>query len=542
MNTKRDPKCHLLNDWKEQIAYIGNEQTSLQNQFDVLRNDFSDNSPRILALETGLNSLDGRVIITESDIVGATQRITAAEADIDRIDAELVNKTGDINALTNRVSGAEADIAAVDGRVTAIETGEILYSQLTMDADKDFGGKAIVNPGLVDGVDVGSHVHSGAAGSGAKINLANVEVTGDKNFGGVNLTNLGSVSGTDSLFYIKGLDGAILSFQGYSGNSGYAIDTNRPYIQLNKSTRIVGDFFPTITGEKHLGLFANKWLNGYFSGDLYVDGKVDGVDVSEHVHDGTAVGGKKVSLVDMRAINTKNDSIYAGDDNSDVLKYCGAKRKIDGVLSISRIYTDGDRAYLQYVKDGAEKGKIFIDQSGYVSTLGDLGLRVRTKANNANAPIECSGITASSVTSAGAITGSKVSATGAITQNNGMPVASCPTTFSKNLTNHNFAAGSQSVDLGILPSNRSGLSLLYVSSNLSNLVGDCSVTIKLEYDDGTQLSCMYSQDTTGTMQLEQASLMPYDDASAKKCIKKAIVAKAGTGTCTVNITATGLLY
>ena len=420
----------------------------------------------------------------------------------------------------------EHEHSGLPGRGLQIDLKNIKITE-----DKDFGGKAIVNPGLVDGVDVGSHVHSGAAGSGAKINLANVEVTGDKNFGGVNLTNLGSVSGTDSLFYIKGLDGAILSFQGYSGNGGYAIDTNRPYIQLNKSTRIVGDFSPTITGEKHLGLFANKWLNGYFSGDLYVDGKVDGVDVSEHVHDGTAIGGKKVSLVDMGAINTKNDSIYAGDDNSDVLKYCGAKRKIDGVLSNSRIYTDGNRAYLQYVKDGMEKGKIFIDQSGYVSTLGDLGLRVRTKANNANAPIECSGITASSVTSAGAIT-----------QNNGMPVASCPTTFSKNLTNHNFAAGSQSVDLGILPSNRSGLSLLYVSSNLSNLVGDCSVTIKLEYDDGTQLSCMYSQDTAGTMQLEQASLMPYNDASAKKCIKKAIVAKAGTGTCTVNITATGLLY
>lgn len=535
MNSKRNPKCHLLTDWKEQIVHIGDEQVSLQNQFDNLCNDFSDNSLRLNALETGLHSLDGRLIITESDIVANTNRISAIENDIDRIDAELVDKTGDINALANRVTLAEGDIDDIDARLVGIETGSILYSQLTMDADKDFLGKAIVNPGLVDGVDVGSHVHSGTAGSGAKINLKDVVVSEDKDFAGKTLNNITNAE-------IKGT----IHFKNSLGQMRFYYPTGEQFCSIQPRAA-EGRYFQIYSYATDDGGFkfgVSKYGDVEVKGNVLMptNGVVDGIDISEHTHDGTAIGGKKVSLVDMGAINTKNDSIYAGDDNSDVLKYCGAKRKINGVLSISRIYTGGDRAYLQYVKDGTEKGKIFIDQSGYVSTLGDLGLRVRTKANNANAPIECSGITASSVTSAGAITGANVSATGAITQNNGQNVASCPTTFSKNLTNHNFAAGSQSVDLGILPSNRSGLLLLYVSSNLSNLVGDCSVTIKLEYDDGTQLSCMYSQDTAGTMQLEQAALMPYGDASAKKCIKKAIVAKVGTGTCTVNIAATGLLY
>ena len=525
MNTKRDPKCHLLNDWKEQIVHIGDEQTSLQNQFDVLRNDFSDNSPRILALETGLNSLDGRVIITESDIVGATQRITAAEADIDRIDAELVNKTGDINALTNRVSGAEADITAVDGRVTAIETGEILYSQLTMDADKDFAGKAIVNPGLVDGVDVGSHVHSGAVGSGAKINLKDVEVTEDKDFGGKGITNATGVNGclftnvSHAVIRPKLAQGGISQIGCTSLNG----DTYSLILTHENGTLVLR---PTSSSASNanIGITAQKFKDLFLAGNAYIDGVVDGVDVSEHVHDGTAIGGKKIpigNIVINSTINMGKKNIYGVkqiyfadpvDESSIAVEKVNKAFKLSNYNGNSTIDPSSDDGSFEFITTAS---KYKFDKK--VNVTGDIA-------------------------ATGAITGNSVSASGTIKQNNGMPVASCPTTFSKNLTNHNFAAGSQSVDLGILPSNRSGLSLLYVSSNLSNLVGDCSVTIKLEYDDGTQLSCMYSQDTTGTMQLEQASLMPYDDASAKKCIKKAIVAKVGIGTCTVNITATGLLY
>ena len=145
MNTKRRADCQLRHDWKERIIRIGDEQTSLQNQFDNFRNEYSDTHPRIEALETDVNALDGRLIIAESDISDAEDRIsacesdidslesevnsldgrvsiaesdisdaeariTACEANIDRIDAELVDKTGEINALANRMTLAEADI------------------------------------------------------------------------------------------------------------------------------------------------------------------------------------------------------------------------------------------------------------------------------------------------------------------------------------------------------------------------------------------------------------------------------------------------
>lgn len=145
MNTKRRADCQLWHDWKERIIRIGDEQTSLQNQFDNLRNEFTDNSPRIAALEADVNALDGRVIIAESDIAEVEDRVTACENDIDRIDAELVDKTGEINNLANRMTLAEADIDDIDARLEGIEAGEILLSQLVPDADKDMGGKALNN-------------------------------------------------------------------------------------------------------------------------------------------------------------------------------------------------------------------------------------------------------------------------------------------------------------------------------------------------------------------------------------------------------------
>jgi predicted nucleic acid-binding Zn-ribbon protein len=285
MNTKRRENCQLRNDWKERIIRIGDEQTSLQNQFDNFRNEYGDYPALIEGLETtvngfdgrliiaesdianaenrisecendidslesevnsldgrvtitetdisaaetritacendidslegGVNALDGRVSITESDISDAESRITACESDIesletevnsldgrvsitetdistaknrisacendidslegevnaldgrvtttetdisaaesrisacendiDRIDAELVNKTGEINNLSNRLTIAEGDIDYIDARLDGIETGEILLSQLNVDADKDMAGKALSN-------------------------------------------------------------------------------------------------------------------------------------------------------------------------------------------------------------------------------------------------------------------------------------------------------------------------------------------------------------------------------------------------------------
>jgi len=104
-------------------------------------------------------------------------------------------------------------------------------------------------------------------------------------------------------------------------------DTSEFTIRLtpNGQFMFMGDLLPEDTEEKNIGHSDFRWLNGYFGGNLIVDGTVDGVDVSERhlVHEqdseptvaagkeaiwhdtanakwyhiwGTSVGNKKVEL------------------------------------------------------------------------------------------------------------------------------------------------------------------------------------------------------------------------------------------------------
>ena len=408
MNSKRNSKCHLLNDWKEQIVHIGDEQVSLQNKFDNLRNDFSDNSPRLNALETGLNSLDGRVIITETDIISNTDRITANENDIDRIDTELVNKTGDINALANRVTLAEGDIDDIDARLVGIETGSILYSQLTMDADKDFEGKAIINPGNVDGVDVGSHVHSGAAGSGAKINLKDVEVTEDKDFGGKAIVNPGLVDGMDVSEHVH--DGTAIG--GKKINlSDINIDTT-----LRMNYRSISEI-----NQLYFKDDIDTNLNMKKSGDsLQISNYNNTLSINPaSIGQNTEFNGGALNFL-------FNKNINAPSINNCVIDGTG----VDARFEPNRSSGNAQSTVLSaYSADGTKRAILLTENAirpGTTSTgLIDLGSDVtkfRDLKISRNADI------------GGAITGASVSASGAITQNNGMPVLSIiPTAPSDNV-------------------------------------------------------------------------------------------------------------
>lgn len=136
MNTKRRAHCQLWHDWKERIIRIGDEQTSLQNQFDNFRNEYGDYPALIEGLETTVNGFDGRLIIAESDIADAENRISTCENDIDNLEAEVDALDGrvtitesDISAAENRISACESDIEsletevdALDGRISITET------------------------------------------------------------------------------------------------------------------------------------------------------------------------------------------------------------------------------------------------------------------------------------------------------------------------------------------------------------------------------------------------------------------------------------
>lgn len=605
MNSKRNPKCHLLTDWKEQIVHIGDEQVSLQNQFDNLRNDFSDNSPRLDALESGLNSLDGRVINTESDIVANTNRITANENDIDRIDAELVNKTGDINTLANRMTLAEGDIDNIDARLVGIETGSILYSQLTMDADKDFLGKAIINPGNVDGVDVGSHRHSGAAGSGPKINLKDVEVTEDKDFGGKNLTNVGitansvNIGGSrlfpgrinnSALLYdfqteIEGesLKSAVISY-GYEADGPYdkylqVARDNEVYVSLppgdraNKAVEVhTGDkvyieaYLKQEIGEAQsdhfLGFYifssnrvlkGNKysaynlkvpvdgqwhkytysyiipsdvkyilplalinynspqgetkitglrmWRDVNFNSDITVkniitDGKVDGVDVSEHTHNDTAIGGKAIDMSSIGISLNKNwmgKSIYNIDNvQSASIDLAGATDQLRfAPLGVAKLFwmakPDQNRLFQAWDVE-KEYSPFIIDMDGTISTVKN------------------------------------ITASGAITQNNGMLVASCPVPFKKTITITSPVGTPPSTDYAYieLPSNRKGFiikkAILEITNAPTTFHGHSTFNMYFTGEGYTQVAEITSK--TSTTMDEIALMDKFGDTINKKGVSK----------------------
>ena len=369
MNTKRRAHCQLWHDWKERIIRIGDEQTSLQNQFDNLRNEFTDNSPRIEALEAGVNALDGRLIIAEGDIADAEDRITACEADIDRIDAELVDKTGEINNLANRMSLAEADIDNLDARLEGIETGEILLSQLVPDADKDMAGKALNNVKInANEVTVrGSQIDPTRINNDIvlwdlteSINSGNIELKeGSYTINqetdpsvpfskSIKTTDYASTSDSNPVITVKPGERIYGEFwvktdPDNTGNTrvnlGYRtvrqdgsisiyrfivdeadIPPGTEWTKITGSTKFPSDTYAIIprllinyTTPGQLTYVANVriWRDANFDSDLTAKiisadgvvikdgGTVDGVDISTHTHDGTAVGGQKISYNDL---------------------------------------------------------------------------------------------------------------------------------------------------------------------------------------------------------------------------------------------------
>jgi len=250
------------------------------------------------SLESEVNSLDGRVSNTESDISDAEVRISACEADIDRIDAELVDKTGEINNLANRMTIAEADIDDIDARLDGIETGNILLSQLVPDADKDMGGKALTNVKILTSDLIGVDTRT--------INTPPNEYN-SKNFAPriwseFKLASAIELSPASSQF------GTLITISDYASGSAsrHQIFFNRSNIY--KRYAVHNDPKWPYPWRKIVTSDLNDIVN--FNGIVITDGgTVDGVDISTHTHDGTTVGGPKISyndLVDKPQVDVAN--------------------------------------------------------------------------------------------------------------------------------------------------------------------------------------------------------------------------------------------
>lgn len=198
-----------------------------------------------------------------------------------------------INDLENQVGG----IVSTPTRA--------LLSNVTVDADLNMAGRNITAVGTVDGVDISMHTHDGTAIGGKKINLKYVEVTEDKDLDGISLLNVNNISGkiifTDISQGPPYYSSLIRGFRTSAGSMrfGLALENQESAdptgfggtnLRIYRYDNSGGNAKPILTFMRN-GLIA---LYDPITGPTF-----DGVDISEHTHDGTAIGGQRISYNDL---------------------------------------------------------------------------------------------------------------------------------------------------------------------------------------------------------------------------------------------------
>ncbi len=230
-------------------------------------------------------------------------------------------------------------------------------------------------------------------------------------------------------------------------------------------------------------------------------GTVDGVNVSTHTHDGTAVGGQRIKLSGL-VIDADKD--MGGKSLTNVNNISG-KIIFTDISQGPPYYSSlirGFRTSAGSMRFGmALENQESADPAGYGGT--NLGIyRYDNSGGNAK-PIltfNRNGL----ITVSDPINVTNITASGAITQNNGMPVAGCPVPFKKSVS-FDLAHPEGYLDvLDIIPSNRRGLKIdLIRHSNVNNIVEGTGPLVKicLIYDDDTVSQGIYLIRKNGSSEL-----------------------------------------
>ena len=110
----------------------------------------------------------------------------------------------------------------------------------------------------------------------------------------------GRINPTTSAFEIKsGVAGSSISFRLSSSDGNFDLIP----MELRQSGVATGLIYPMSSGAYDLGKSDKKWRNLYLSGNIYVDGNVDGVDISAHASNASAHHTKTQYLSEI-SINT----------------------------------------------------------------------------------------------------------------------------------------------------------------------------------------------------------------------------------------------
>jgi hypothetical protein len=171
------------------------------------------------------------------------------------------------------------------------------------------GVPLIDSSGNVDGVDISQF----KSDFDSHHKLSTLSIDDHKDFGGKNLTGVGTLTvNTINL-------GADVNL--YRSSANWLKTDDSLYVKGNieyEGSLTARNIKPSTTNTYSLGDSTHKWKDINIAGNINVDGNlniggtVDGVDVSTHTHDGTAVGGPKIPLSNILISNTNwnNQSIF----------------------------------------------------------------------------------------------------------------------------------------------------------------------------------------------------------------------------------------
>lgn len=153
------------------------------------------------------------------------------------------------------------------------------------------GVPLIDSSGNVDGVDISQF----KSDFDSHHKLSTLVIDSDKDWQGRNITNVGLIS----------REGDTIQFNNSVGHIGFKSATTQTEIFTHSSsfvlrddTYIGGTLLAPVSGRAGITTIGNssrRFKDLYLSGNIDINGLVDGVDISEHTHDGTAINGPKIS-------------------------------------------------------------------------------------------------------------------------------------------------------------------------------------------------------------------------------------------------------
>ena len=209
---------------------------------------------------------DGNLKATNAEIEGKIVAGAGSEIDWSYIKNVLVQtaQIADAAITTAKI----ADLAVTEAKIAnaSIGTAKIKDASITTAKIADLA----VTDAKIESLNVDKLVGDEIIGKSIKTG------TGDR----VELYRSDDPMYPNTLRWVSSLGEELATIKMSGWAAGMALEITADLLRIWSDIEVDGFLVPVATGEKDLGLSSYRWRNLYLSGNIYVDGLVDGVDIS----------------------------------------------------------------------------------------------------------------------------------------------------------------------------------------------------------------------------------------------------------------------